>query len=42
MAPHAPKYVTVLDTENKAPIRQLLDAQEYPITKGDIIKRSLS
>ena len=38
-APHAPNTVTSPDTENKTSVRQLLDGQEYPVSKGDIIKK---
>ena len=41
--PHAPNYATAPDAEffnveNKMSARQLLDGQEYPVAKGDIIK----
>ena len=37
--PHTPNATTVLDMENNTSVRKLLDGQEYPIAKGDIIKK---
>ena len=36
---HSPNADTCPDMENKTSVRQLLDGQEYPVTKGDIIKK---
>ena len=41
-APHSPNADTAPDAdsttaENKTSVRQLIDGQEYPISKGDII-----
>ena len=38
-APHAPNAATVPDAENMTSMRQLLDGQEYPVAKCDIIKK---
>ena len=38
-ANHAPNNATALDADNKTPVRQLLDGREYPVAKGDIIKK---
>ena len=43
-APHKPISSTVPDTvavttENKMSVRQLIDGQEYPVIKCDIIKK---
>ena len=38
-SPHTPKNATYPDAENKTSVRQLLDGQEYPVAKGDIIKK---
>ena len=38
-APHAPNTDTSTYAENKTSVRQLLDGQEYPVAKGDIIKK---
>ena len=35
---HAPNADTVLGVENKTFVRLLLDVQEYPVAKGNIIK----
>ena len=38
-APHAPNATTVPDAEIKTFMRQLLDGQEYTVTKADNIKK---
>ena len=38
-ASHAPNAATFPYTENKTSVRQLLDGREYPVAKGDIIKK---
>ena len=38
-APHSPNSATDPDAENKTSVRQLLDGQEYPVAKGDIINK---
>ena len=38
-APHSPNATTAPDAKNKTSVRQLLDGQEYPVAKGDIIKK---
>ena len=38
-SPHSPNSATALDAENKMSARQLLDRQEYPVSKCDIIKK---
>ena len=43
-APHAPNNATAPDSdvntvENNTPVIQLLDGQEYPVSKGDIINK---
>ena len=36
---HAPNDATDLDAENNMSVRQLLDSHEYPVAKGDIIRK---
>ena len=38
-ATHVPNADTIPDTENMTSVIQLLDVQEHPIAKGDIIKK---
>ena len=38
-APHSPNATTAPDAENKTYVRQLLYGQEYPVAKGDIIRK---
>ena len=38
-APHAPKSATSTDVENNMSVKQLLDGQEHPVAKVDIIKK---
>ena len=38
-APHAPNVATDPDAENKTSVIQQLCGQEYPVAKGDIIKK---
>ena len=39
--PHETNAVTASDMENNKSVRKLLDGQEYPVAKGDIIKKGL-
>ena len=46
-SPHASNSTTAPDAdtttaENSTSVRQLLDGQEYPVAKGDIIKKSFN
>ena len=40
-SPQTPNSVTAPDAEDKTSVRQLLDSQEFPVAKGDIIKKGL-
>ena len=39
IAPHAPNAATEPDAENKTSMKQLINGKEYPVIKGDVIKK---